>query len=296
MKMKRLLSIMLALVLLVAIVPTTAFAASSRRVYISSTGKGTLNMRAGAGTDYTVVGYVSHNKKVKIYEEEDDWTLIKNGSKYGWIKTMYIDGTTKALGNGFKAILATTSVYAKADEGSSVKGTITTADTVKVYYTENDMANVHVTDSGLNGWIPIDVIGGTVKVTADNPPSSSSTVYRTTASTLNLRADAGTSYAVTGKLRKGTGCTILASKGNWRKVKTFGGLTGWVSANYLVKQATAKVTASALNVRKGPGTGSAILGSFKRGTKVTVQYTSGNWAFVSTKKLKGYVSLNYLKF
>ncbi len=56
------------------------------------------------------------------------------------------------------------------------------------------------------------------------------------------------------------------------------------------------MTASALNVRKGPGTGSAILGSFKRGTKVTVQYTSGNWAFVSTKKLKGYVSLNYLKF
>ena len=294
--MKRLLSIMLALVLLIAIVPTTAFAASSRRVYISSTGKGTLNMRGGPGYDYTVVGYVSHNKKVKIYEEEDDWTLIRNGSKYGWIKTMYIDGTTKELGNGYKAILQASNVYAKADEGSAVKGSITTSDTVKVYYTENDMASVVVTDSGLSGWIPIDVIGGTVKLEPDTPPSSSSTVYRTTASTLNLRAGAGTNYAVIGKLKKGTGCTILATKGNWRRVKTFGGQVGWVSANYLTKQATAKVTASALNVRKGPGTNSAILGSLKRGTKVTVQYTSGNWAYISTKKLKGYVSLNYLKF
>ena len=71
---------------------------------------------------------------------------------------------------------------------------------------------------------------------------------------------------------------------------------GWVSANYLTKQATAKVTASVLNVRKGPGTNTSILGGFKRGTRVTVQYTSGNWAYVSTKKLTGYVSLNYLRF
>ena len=84
--------------------------------------------------------------------------------------------------------------------------------------------------------------------------------------------------------------------GNWRRVKTFGGQVGWISASYLTRQATAKVTSSALNVRKGPGTDSAILGSFKRGTRVNVQYTSGNWAYVSTKRLSGYVSLNYLAF
>lgn len=293
--MKKLLSIMLVLMLLVAMVPSTALAAS-KKVYVSSTGKGTLNMRGGPGYEYTVVGYVSHNAKVKTYEEDGDWTLIKKGKLYGWIKTIYIDGTTKALGNGFKAIDYNTPVYAKADESSSVKGNITTADTVKVYYTENDMASVVVTDSNLSGWIPIDAIGETVKVVPDTPPSYSDSVYRTTASTLNLRGGPGTGYAVIGKLKKGTGCTILDSEGNWRKIKTFGGLVGWVSANYLTKQATAKVTASVLNVRKGPGTNTAILGGFKKGTKVTVQYTSGNWAYVNAKGLSGYVSLNYLKF
>lgn len=294
--MKRILSIMLALMLLIAMVPSTAFAASSKKVYVSSTGKGTLNLRAGPGYEYEVLGYVKHNKSVKTYEISGEWIKVKSGKKVGWIKTIYVDGTTKLLGTGYKAITSGTSVFSEASTGSSIKGTITTADTVKVYYTENNMASVTVSDSNLSGWIPISVIGGTVKLTADTPPSSSSSVYRTTASTLNMRSGPGTEYAVVAKVKRGTGCTILETAGNWRRIKTFKGTVGWVSANYLTKQATAKVTASALNVRKGAGTYSAILGSLKKGTKVTVLYTSGNWAYISTKKLTGYVSLNYLKF
>jgi uncharacterized protein YgiM (DUF1202 family) len=135
----------------------------------------------------------------------------------------------------------------------------------------------------------------TVKVVADNPPAYSDSVWRTTASTLNLRSGAGTQFAILGKIKRGTGVTILESVGNWRRVKTFGGQVGWISASYLTRQATAKVTASALNVRKGPGTDSAILGSFKRGTRVNVQYTSGNWAYVTVGGKQGYVSLTYIQ-
>lgn len=294
--MKRMIAILLAVMLLVAALPCTAFAASTKKVYISSTGKGTMNLRKGPGYDYKVVGYVHHNNKVTTYETDGDWIKVKYGKKTGWIKKMYVDGTTKALGTGYKAVDTATSVYAKASTSSSVVGNITTSDTVKVYYTEHDMASVHVTDSNLSGWIPISAIGGTVKLKPDTPPASSSTVYRTTASVLNMRAGAGTDYKITGKLKKGTGCYILESKGNWRRVKTFKGKIGWVSANYLRKEATAKVTARSLNVRKGPGTNTAILGGFKKGTKVTVLYTSGNWAYVTAKGLTGYVSLKYLKF
>ncbi len=294
--MKKILAIMLALMLLVAALPCTAFAAGTKKVYVSSTGKGTLNLRAGPGYDQKVVGYVHHNNKVKTYETSGAWIKVKYGKKTGWIRTMYVDGTTKALGTGYKAVKTATSVYAKANTGSSVVGSITTSDTVKVYYTERDMASVRVTDSNLSGWIPISCIGGTVTLKPDTPPASSSTVYRTTASVLNLRAGAGTDYKIIGKLNRGTGCYILEKKGNWRRIKTFKGKVGWVSATYLTKEATAKVTASALNVRKGPGTSSAILGCFKKGTKVTVLYTSGNWAYVKAKGLTGYVSLNYLRF
>ena len=295
--MKKLIALVLAVMLLLAALPFSALAEYQERVYISRTGKGTMNLRAGPGYEYIVLGYVKHNRKVTVTDEvSGDWVKIQYGKKTGWIKSMYVDGTTKELGEGYKAIDFATNVYKKADEGSSVRGYLTTSDTVLVNYTENDMASVSVTGSKLSGWIPIDAIGETVDLKPETPPSYSDTVYRTTASTLHLRAGAGTDYAIIGKLKRGTGVTILDSAGNWRRVKTYNGQIGWVSANYLTKQATAKVTASVLNVRKGPGTNTSILGGFKRGTRVTVQYTSGNWAYVSTKKLTGYVSLNYLRF
>ena len=293
--MKKILAIVLALTLLIAVLPASAFAASSKKIYVSSTGKGTLNLRSGPGYEYASIGYVHHNNKVKVYESSGVWSRIKYGGKTGWIRTMYIDGTTKALGNGYKAIVAPTSVYSSAD-ATSVVGFVSTADTVKVYYTERDFASVHVSDSGLSGWIPISCIGGTVKLTADNPPSGSDVVYRTTATTLNVRSGPGTRYAVVHQLPRNTGCTVLETSGNWYRIRTFGGIVGWVSSNYLKSTSTARVTASALNVRKGPGTSSAILGSLKRGKKVTVKYTSGNWAYITSGSLTGYVSLNYLRF
>lgn len=293
--MKKILAIVLALTLLIAVLPASAFASSSKKIYVSCNGSGTLNLRSGPGYEYGVVGYVHHNNKVKVYESSGAWSRIKYGGKTGWIRTMYIDGTTKALGTGFKAIVAASNVYSSAD-ATSVVGSVTTADTVKVYYTERDYASVHVSDSGLSGWIPISCIGGTVKLTPDNPPASSDTVYRTTASTLNVRSGPGTGFSVINQLRRNTGCTVLETSGSWYRIKTFGGVVGWVSKTYLKATSTARVTASALNVRKGPGTNSAILGSLKRGTKVTVKYTSGNWAYVTSGRLTGYVSLNYLRF
>ena len=118
--MKKILAIVLALTLLIAVLPASAFAASSKKIYVSSTGKGTLNLRSGPGYEYASIGYVHHNNKVKVYESSGVWSRIKYGGKTGWIRTMYIDGTTKALGNGYKAIVAPTSVYSSADATSVV--------------------------------------------------------------------------------------------------------------------------------------------------------------------------------
>lgn len=115
--MKKLIALMLALMLLVAALPVSAFAEYTAKVYVSRTGKGTLNLRAGPGYLYIVQGYVKHNKKVTVTDETSgDWVKIKVGKKTGWIKTMYVDGTTKELGNGYKAIDFATNVYKKADD------------------------------------------------------------------------------------------------------------------------------------------------------------------------------------
>ena len=56
-----------------------------------------------------------------------------------------------------------------------------------------------------------------------------------------------------------------------------------------------QVTASALNVRSGPGTKNKIIGCLKKGDKVYPQSIEKNWAKIDYKGQTGYCSVSYLK-
>ncbi len=56
---------------------------------------------------------------------------------------------------------------------------------------------------------------------------------RVTASSLNLRAGAGTDQTVLRSLSQGTLVTALEERGEWTQVRLEDGTTGWVSAKYL---------------------------------------------------------------
>lgn len=80
--------------------------------------------------------------------------------------------------------------------------------------------------------------------------------YQTTA-TVNVRAGAGTSYKVLGKLKKGKTITVKKTVGAWYKI-SFNGKAGYVSASYVkVIKPTEKpthMTTARVNVRAGAGT------------------------------------------
>ena len=105
--MKKVITMLLAVMLLLSALPVGAMAATKYTVYISSTGSGTLNLRSGPGTSYSSKGYVHHGDKVTRLDTSGIWSRVKTASGVtGWIKTMYIDGTTQALGTGYKTISA----------------------------------------------------------------------------------------------------------------------------------------------------------------------------------------------
>ncbi len=65
------------------------------------------------------------------------------------------------------------------------------------------------------------------------PVSGTPAVVATTSGNLNVRAGAGTSYAKTGSLGKGTTVIVLSSSGGWSRVLHSGVKTGYVSSAYL---------------------------------------------------------------
>ena len=303
--MKRFIAILLAAMLLVGVMPVSAFAATTKTVYISRNGSGQINLRKGPGYDYDVTGnYAYHNSKVTVQESGSKWSKVKVNStgKTGWIRTYYINGTTKSLGTGTHKITKAATIRSKASSGAASKGKVYVGDTVKVYYTERDYARVKVNGSGsFAGWIPMSVIGGEVSTKDLTPASSGKTVYRvrTNGGNLNVRTGAGTGYGIITSVPNGTALVLQSKSGNWYKVKVLeSGVVGWVSRNYTAQDATGWVRTNGgnLNVRSGPGTGSTVRGSLKNGTKVTVKSVSGSWAYITCGSLKGWSSLNYLRF
>lgn len=73
---------------------------------------------------------------------------------------------------------------------------------------------------------------------------------------------------------------ITAREKTWRKLLGYGAYDG-------------SVTASWLNVRKGPGTTYGIITSIKKDTKVNISSEKNGWGYVDA--LKGWVSLKYIK-
>lgn len=136
-------------------------------------------------------------------------------------------------------------------------------------------------------------------------PPSEGYLVTVTASALNVRAGAGTNYKINTVVHKGEVYTIVATQGNWGKLKSG---AGWICLNYTksgnggssqpVKPTPApsrfvlgryRVTASALNVRKGPGTNYGISKCYKNGTVFDTYQINGDWA----KTPSGWVNLKY---
>ena len=179
-------------------------------------------------------------------------------------------------------------------------------DKVEILETSNGWHKIKASN-GKIGWVS----GDYIKVYSG---STSQTSYKATvtATSLNVRSGAGTSYSVITKLSKGTVVDVIESASNgWKKIKTSNGTTGWVSGDYLTTGSAgnsstdnstsqtsykATVNTDSLNMRKGAGTSYSVITKLSKGTVVDViESASNGWKKVKTSNgTTGWVSGSYL--
>lgn len=131
-----------------------------------------------------------------------------------------------------------------------------------------------------------------------------------TASVLNVRSGAGTNHGKIGSLKKGATVTYSAETNGWLQIN-YNNRVGFISKAYTKTQASSspvpkpstpnqgtamQITASVLNVRKGPGTSYKVVGTLSKGAKVTSLGTQSNgWVKISFKGGVAYISGKYAK-
>ena len=128
---------------------------------------------------------------------------------------------------------------------------------------------------------------------------------------LNVRSGAGTSYSKLGALPYNKTVTVTGQKNGWYSIN-YSGKVGYICGSYVnysggstssggssgsttSSGGTYTVTASALNVRKGPGTSNAILGTLSNGAVVTASGESNGWLKITYKGQTGWISKKYTK-
>ncbi|MEH7369618.1 SH3 domain-containing protein [Priestia megaterium] len=190
-----------------------------------------LNVRSGAGTNYGIIGSVVKDQMLSVVSKSGSWYKINYNGRTGYVSSDYVQAS----------------------------GTTT--------------------------------------------PPAESTTYTVTASTLNVRSGAGTSYASIGSVTKGQKLSVVSKSGSWYKIN-YNGRTGYVSSDYVqasgtttppAESTTYTVTASTLNVRSGAGTSYASIGSVTKGQKLSVVGKSGSWYKINYNGRTGYVSSDYVQ-
>ena len=240
-----------------------------------------LNIRSGAGTNYSIVGGLSKGTKVTVYEMSNGWARIGSGQ---WVSAQYLTDSTQSA--------QTKTMYVSANSGLNVrtgKGTnyriikaLPKGTKVTVYEESNGWARI-----GDGQWVSAQYLS------SNNSSSTTKTMYVTANSGLNVRSGAGTNYKIVGGLTNGSKVTVYEEKNGWARI----GDGQWVSAQYLSSNRNSTVTKtvnakSGLNVRSGAGTNYSIVKGLPYGTKVTVYETSNGWSRIGNGQ---WVNSQYLK-
>lgn len=131
--------------------------------------------------------------------------------------------------------------------------------------------------------------------------------YRVTAYALRLRSGPGTQHATIGMLYRDNIVAGDEVVNEWVHVTTPDDKTGWSHRGYLELQPDTppppeggekyRVDAASLNLRQGPGTNYAVIGSLKKGEIVdgTAVSADGQWAQVrKSTGVTGWASLKYM--
>ena len=120
---------------------------------------------------------------------------------------------------------------------------------------------------------------------------------------VNFRTGPSTSYSSITVISKGSSIEVLSTSGNWVNAK-YNGKTGYIYKDYVsnstsnseTTQTTKYVnTTAGLNVRTGPSTSYAKIGTLSYGQSVNVLSTSNGWSKINYSGSTGYVSSQYLQ-
>ncbi|KAA8754943.1 SH3 domain-containing protein [Priestia megaterium] len=195
-----------------------------------------LNVRSGAGTNYGIIGSVVKDQMLSVVSKSGSWYKINYNGRTGYVSSDYVQasGTTTPPAESTTYTVTASTLIVRSGAGTSYAsiGSVTKGQKLSVVSKSGSWYKINY--NGRTGYVSSDY----VQASGTTTPPAESTTYTVTASTLNVRSGAGTSYASIGSVTKGQKLSVVSKSGSWYKIN-YNGRTGYVSSDYVQASATA---------------------------------------------------------
>ncbi|PIO83523.1 N-acetylmuramoyl-L-alanine amidase [Loigolactobacillus backii] len=221
--------LLLACVTLILLVNQSVTAASKTITVQASR----VNVRMGPGLAYDTMTQLKHGAKIHIITTKNGWYQVRLASdKIGWVASWLVNNSEVSSAANQKGTMNET-IYAREhpDSSSQILGTMTANTPVTIIYQQGAWSQIIFKNTV--AWLPSHTI------TQQNNNQQTQTVDPTI-KTMTVRSDQAKlrtgpaiNHQIIATLKKQANLTYIATDGDWYKVKTAAGQTGYI-ANWLV--------------------------------------------------------------
>ena len=297
-------------------------ASSNQKVTIVNC-KNSVNVRSGAGTSNSLIGYAPKNAQYQLLSTikvgSDTWYKVQyTSAKVGYIHGDYIQvstGTpgTPSAGQTVTIVNCNNSVNVREGAGTNTKklgtapkgatykylGMSSDGNWYKIQYTSSQVAYIHKNYIRLNS----------SSTTPDTPTGKTATIVNCN-EWVNVREGAGTNTKKLGTAPKGKTYTYLGKSGNWIQVQYTSTQKGYIYSSYVkVSGSTGGSTGTdtaatgygyvvncnnSVNVRSGAGTNNGIIGAAPKSYVYQILGKNGSWYKIQYKAdTVGYIHESY---
>ena len=279
----------------------------------------TVNMRASASTNASVLKKLQHNAQVIVLSEEDGWYRVRFDGAEGYVmkEFLVVSESGDSSGSGQPESLPVIGqAYVSTPSGSLNLRNDASSDSMVLAQIPR-MAKIPVHTSA-NGWSQVTYLTQTgwvmtkyLTMIPDESAGGDAEEYArvtTVSGSLNLRADANKNAKILAEIPEGTMIPVYEKTTNWTRT-SYAGHNGWVMNAFLTfsgndegsdgdtpsATTTATVTGGSLNLRASKSTSATIFLQIPTNTVVPVLEKDGDWTRTTYGGHTGWVMSKYLK-
>lgn len=280
-------------IMMVTVSVSSAWAATPGVVDVNQ-----LNLRSGPGQAYRVISTLSRSTSLVVLAESGEWKQVLTSSGLtGWVFGQYIVTDPSFSQTTRNVVVRATRLNVRQGPGTSYPAITSVVDGQLVQVTGKVQEWLQVQVSTHRGYVHQDFVAD-INASAPSGQTVGVPMARVVVNTLNLRSGTGTQFPIVTRLAQGTLVAVL-EQGSWSRVMMENGVIGFVASEHIQfvgGQALARINASMVNQRTGPGTNFSVMATHPVGQTVTFGGWEGSWVKVSSTAGSGYILGSLVSF